>query len=280
MNVRKNVGQPFLKWAGGKKWLVRHIRSILPSDFSGTYYEPFLGAGIFYFTLCPKKAVLSDLNEELIKTYEAIKTDSDSVISMLKTYPYDKDFYYKMRQSRPRTLHRQAARFIYLNRTCWNGLYRVNRKGKFNVPFGKYKNPTICDEKRLRKISVILQKTKLLSGDFESAVNYARSGSLVYFDPPYITGHQNNGFHMYNNRLFAWKDQERLAKKASVLANRGVFVLISNADHKNIHELYPNFFKYRVTRKSLIGGWGSKRGDITESLISSYRIDRFEAEMI
>lgn len=281
ITAEKNcLTKPFLKWAGGKKWLVHNISELLPKDFSGSYYEPFVGAGIFYFTLSPTKAVLSDLNEDLIKTYEAIKTDPDIVINILKKYPYDRDFYYDMRKKNPRTLCSHAARFIYLNKTCWNGLYRVNRKGEFNVPFGKYKNPTICDEEGLRKASRSLQKTKLLSTDFEQAVKWAKSGSLVYFDPPYITGHLNNGFHMYNNRLFAWTDQERLARKAYTLANRGVFVLISNADHPNIHELYPEFYMYRVSRKSLIGGRGSSRGDITETLISSYPLDRLKAEVI
>jgi len=280
MLVSENLGRPFLKWAGGKKWLVQHINALLPRDFSGSYYEPFVGAGIFYFTLCPNRALLSDLNEDLIKTYEAIKTDPDLVINMLEKYPYDSDFYYSMRARKPRSLHGHAARLIYLNRTCWNGLYRVNRKGEFNVPFGRHKNPRICDADNLRNVSLVLQNTKLLSADFEQAVQKAKSGSLVYFDPPYITGHQNNGFHMYNNRLFAWSDQERLARVAFALSSRGVFVLVSNADHANIRELYPDFYKYRITRKSLIGGLNSSRGDITESLFSNYPLEGLEAEII
>lgn len=169
-NTEKNR-QTILEVGGReKKWLVRQISHLLPKDFSGTYYEPFVGAGIFYFVLSPKKAVLSDLNKDLIKTYEAIKTDPDLVINMLKRYPYDSDFYYSMRAKKPRSLHGHAARFIYLNRTCWNGLYRVNRTGKFNVPFGRFENPTICDEERLRRASRLLQNARLVSADFEQAI--------------------------------------------------------------------------------------------------------------
>ncbi len=277
-NLRKC--KPFLKWAGGKKWLAPLVPTISPTNFKTTYYEPFMGAGSFFFSINPTKAVLSDLNKDLIDTYNAIKTDVNLVINLLQKYPYEKDFYYYMRSKKPRSLHGSAARFIYLNRTCWNGLYRVNRKGQFNVPFGTYENPMICDASLLRQVSKRLENVNFKCCDFSKAVSKAKKGALVYFDPPYITGHRNNGFHMYNNRLFSWEDQERLSTVSEKLRLRKVNVLISNADHPNIHSLYPNFHHYMVKRKSLIGGNGSKRGEITETLISSYPLKKLKAEVI
>ena len=265
--------KPFLKWAGGKKWLSPLTQSLIPSKLENTYYEPFIGAGSFFFSIRPKKSVLSDLNRDLIETYTAIRDHVELVINSLNTYQYNNEFYYYMRSKKPRSLHGKAARFLYLNKTCWNGLYRVNRKGTFNVPIGRYDNPTICNADRLRKASELLRNVQLKCCDFEKAVAHARQSSFVYFDPPYITGHKNNGFHMYNDKLFAWDDQKRLSMLAAKLHNRGVHVLISNADHTNIMELYPDFYLYRISRKSLIGGNGSRRGNITEGLISSYQLD-------
>jgi DNA adenine methylase len=266
------LARPFLKWAGGKQWLARTARSLLPSSFSGTFFEPFLGGGSFFFALEPKQAVLADVNSDLIETYDAVKNDVEGIIRLLGSYPHDKSFYYALRTKVPRTARTNAARFIYLNRTCWNGLYRVNRKGEFNVPFGQRANPTICDRPRLRSAAKKLANTRLVCGDFCDVVRAAQRGDLVYLDPPYITGHTNNGFLKYNARLFCWEDQKRLRDTAFELADRGVNVLISNADHPTISRMYARFHRYTVDRNSLIGGKGSVRGPISELLIASYQL--------
>lgn len=262
--------KPVLKWAGGKRWLAPASRLLVPTEFSGRYYEPFFGGGSFYFSLRPMHATLSDKNEELISAYVALSRDHKKIISLLKTYPYDKEFYYRMRASRPRTPHTRAARLIFLNRSCWNGLFRVNRAGIFNVPFGDFTNPTICDASRLEQAADALRTATLRHGDFASILRTARKGDLVYLDPPYITGHKNNGFHKYNAQLFSWGDQERLAKYAKRLSARGVNVLVTNADHPDVNALYAGFYRYRVHRDSLIASQEKFRHTVTESLFSSY----------
>src|SRR2546426_4569856 len=177
---------PIVKWAGGKQWLSRAIGSLLPSSWNGTYYEPFLGAGAVFFSLQPKRAVLSDSCEELITMYSAVKEDPESVIQLLRTFPNDEDFYYLARKSAPVDEVAQAARFIYLNRTCWNGLYRVNRRGQFNTPFGRKKNPTICDEDRIKTAARLLEIASLTAGDFSDSIGSADPGDLVFLDPPHV----------------------------------------------------------------------------------------------
>ena len=201
---------PIVKWAGGKRWLTAHIKQIKPPKWNGHYFEPFVGGGAFFFALQPTRATLSDKNDDLITTYRAIADDANIVIRLLRTYPYEENFYYQLRDRNPRSEHAIAARFLYLNKTCWNGLYRVTNEGKFNTPFGRYDNPTICDEGRIHAASKLLRKATLLSGDFEKSIAKAGRGDFVYFEPPYITGHQNNGFLKYNSQLFSWSDQELL----------------------------------------------------------------------
>ncbi|MGH7800737.1 MAG: DNA adenine methylase [Thermodesulfobacteriota bacterium] len=271
---------PYLKWAGGKQWLAPFAPLLLPPNFSGVYFEPFLGAGAFFFAVEPAKAVLTDINSELITTYIAIKENLSLVIEALKSYPYNKDFYYYIRSKKPHIPHLLAARIIYLNRTCWNGLYRVNQSGEFNVPFGRFKNPIICDEGRLRSAVKLLNRAKIYCCDFQKAVEVTRRGDFVYFDPPYITGHKDNGFLKYNTRLFSWSDQERLSQVAISLRDRGVWVLISNADHNKVISLYKGFFYYKISRKSLIGGLGSNRGVVTEALLSNYPLFGIHSEGI
>ncbi len=272
--------QPLIKWAGGKQWLALAAPQLVPSNWCGRYYEPFFGGGAFFFALEPKKATLSDLNQELIETYRAVRADSEGVIRLLNTYPYDKNFYYKLRNRSPRNSRSIAARFLYMNRTCWNSLYRVNREGKFNTPFGKYNNPTICDRLRIRSAAKLLRRAQLRVGDFKSITYDALPGDFVYFDPPYITGHQNNGFLKYNSKLFSWSDQEQLSKYAIQLSNKGVYVLVSNADHPAVIELYKGLKYYTVSRRSLIGGQVASRGVINEALLSNYALLGCDSEVI
>lgn len=272
--------RPFVKWPGGKQWLAGAAPHLVPDKWKGRYYEPFVGGAAFFFALEPARATLSDRNLELMTTYRAIRSDAEAVIRRLKNYPYDETFYYQIRDARPRSSVVVAARLLYLNRTCWNGLYRVNRKGRFNTPFGRFTNPTICDAERLRTSAKLLRRTRLKHGDFDDVVGDAVRGDLVYFDPPYITGHQHNGFLKYNAPLFSWADQQRLARVAKKLADRGVHVLISNADHSTVWSLYPGFNSYRVRRQSLIAGPVESRGLVTEILLSSYPILNRPSEVV
>lgn len=269
-SIGRPKGAPFLKWAGGKQWLAKLAPLLVPPDFDGTFYEPFLGGGAFFFATQPRKACLSDLNAELISTYKAVKSRPSHVVKTLGRHLYDEASYYQIRSRNPRMAHTRAARLIYLNKTCWNGLYRVNQRGDFNVPFGRYDNPTICDAGRIRAASHALRHATLECRDFAEAVRSATEEDLVYFDPPYVTGHHNNGFLKYNSRLFSWYGQKRLGRAAATLKKRGVHVLISNAYHPEVAKLYEGFNCYRLTRQSLIGGQGSQRGVITEALFSSY----------
>ena len=264
--------KPIVKWAGGKQWIASATSLLKPPEWKGRYYEPFLGGGAFFFALKPARATLSDSNEELISTYRTLRSDPAGVIRLLSTYPYEKNFYYRLRASEPNTPVEIAARFLYLNKTCWNGLYRVNQDGKFNTPFGRLPNPTICDSDRLRAAAKTLRKKKLRVGDFAEVVSEAQSGDFVYFDPPYVTGHRNNGFLKYNSRLFAWEDQERLARCARRLSQGGAYVLVSNADHPEVVKLYEDFNYYQINRLSLIARNKKSRGVVTEALLSNYPI--------
>lgn len=272
--------QPMLKWAGGKQWLAPAAPYLVPPAWRGRYFEPFLGGAALFFAIEPAHATLSDRNNELIRTYSAIRDDADGVMALLRRYPYDKEFYYELRERAPRSERAHAARFLYLNRTCWNGLYRINQEGRFNTPFGRFKNPTICDVPRLEKAGRLLCRSKLRSGDFEKIVAVAKPGDFVYFDPPYITGHQNNGFLKYNAPLFSWADQQRLALVALRLARAGVFVLVSNADQEAVLSLYRGLFFYRAIRRSLIAGPIDSRGTVTEAVLSNYPLLDCSSEML
>jgi DNA adenine methylase len=271
---------PIVKWAGGKQWLAVAAKQLLPPDWDGRYYETFLGGGAFFFAIGPSHAIISDVNQELITTYKAIRDEPEKVIQLLSTYPHDEEFYYTLRDKEPRKPHTTAARLLYLNRTCWNGLYRVNAEGRFNTPFGRYDNPTICDEERINNASRALQHAEITDGQFQDVVLMAKPGDFVYFDPPYITGHQNNGFLKYNKSLFSWSDQEDLARCARRLTDAGVHVLVSNADYPAVIKLYKGFYYYRAKRHSLIGGQSRSRGVIIESLLSNYPLLGYETEVI
>lgn len=278
--IRSQRVRPIVKWAGGKQWLAAAAKSLAPLEWKGRYFEPFAGGAAFFFSLAPDRAVLADSNSELIRTYAALKHDADRIIDLLDSYSYEKKLYYYLRDRRPRSPHRAAARFIFLNRTCWNGLYRVNLRGEFNTPFGNFRNPTILDEDRILAGVAQLKRAVLRVGDFEKTLRYARRGDFAYCDPPYITGHQNNGFLKYNAHLFSWDDQERLAALALRLKLRNVNVLISNADHDKVVALYKGYYYYRVLRRSAIAGDAASRGVAREALLSSYPLLGCTSEII
>ena len=263
---------PFLNWAGGKRWLVAKHAELLWADAS-RLIEPFLGSGAVYFHLQPKAAILADLNRELILTYSALRDDYQTVLRHLRSHHrrHDRDHYYSVRTSRPPTNAARAAKFIYLNRTCFNGLYRVNARGAFNVPKGT-KDAVLYPTDDFERLSHILQGAELLACDFEDTIAQAGVGDLVYADPPYTVKHNSNNFLKYNERIFSWEDQKRLAVSLAEAAARGAHVLVSNADHASVRELYSASCWSHITlwRHSRLASSSQHRGRTTEVVISNY----------
>lgn len=263
-----NLVLPFLKWAGGKRWLTQHTEFQIP-EFSGRYIEPFLGSGSVFFSLCPPSAILSDLNHELIAAYQALRDNYRNVHRHLARHAssHSADYYYFVRDDyRPTSDAGKAARFLYLNRTCWNGLYRVNYNGKFNVPKGT-KSSVLMASDNFSAISQTLQRVDLYCSDFEAIIDRAEEGDFVYADPPYTVHHNTNGFIKYNEVLFSWNDQIRLRNCILRAVSRGASAIVSNADHKSIHELYPSASIQKISRASIISGSASGRKPMTELLI-------------
>jgi len=263
------IPRPFLRWAGSKQALLPVLADVLPEKFE-RYYEPFLGAGALFFHLKPEQAVLGDASSELIDTWEAVRDGVEEIIAYLQPLRPNKDLYYKIREDRSCEKVIRAAEFLYLNKTCWNGLYRVNSKGKFNVPYGAPRSDFIFDEINVRACARILNRTsvKLICADFADVVADAKCGDFVYFDPPYVTKHNNNGFRDWNEKLFRWEDQIRLSKEAERLRSKGVKVVVSNANHKNIIELYPNFEVMEFERSSTLSSSATYRGKVGEILLT------------
>jgi DNA adenine methylase len=240
----------------------------LPASFDN-YFEPFLGAGALLFLLRPEAAQVSDLCEPLVDTYLTIASDVDAVYDQLVQMDIlSSETYYLIRAEKPASAVRQAARFLYLNRAAWNGLYRVNNKGEFNVPYGRPRSSNTVDRANLQACSEYLRASTVSVAleDFEITAGKAQPGDLVYFDPPYVTGHNNNGFIDYNQKLFSWQDQRRLADLAQQLQSKGVNVIISNAHHHAILELYPTFRVAEIQRRSALASNIAARKNVTEAV--------------
>jgi len=236
------------------------------------FIEPFLGSGAVFFSLQPNKSILSDINEDLIETYQAVKYYASEVQELLENYHknHSKEYYYEMRASKPNSLVCKAARFIYLNRTCWNGLYRVNLKGKFNVPIGTKKN-VILDSDDFHNVANLLANSDIISCDFEATIDRAEANDLVFIDPPYTVKHNNNGFIKYNEKLFSWDDQVRLKGAVKRAVARGAFVLLTNAKHSSIENLYEGVGEHiSISRASVISGKVSARGKYDEIIVKCY----------
>ncbi|AFZ29317.1 DNA adenine methylase [Gloeocapsa sp. PCC 7428] len=267
--------KPFLKWAGGKTKLIQQYVSLFPQKFIN-YYEPFLGGGAVFFYLynnyALSSAFLSDINPELINTYLCIKHDVESVISLLEQHrrKHNQEYYYYMRSYITENSVERAARLIYLNRTCFNGLYRENSKGEFNVPMGKYKNPQICHSELLRAVAKALQVAQIEVRPFETVLSYAKSPEdFVYFDPPYYPLSQTSNFTAYSRDAFNEDDQIKLKNVCVELAQRGVKIMQSNSDCPFIRELYKDFKIYEIQAARAINSNATKRGKISEVLITT-----------
>ena len=253
--------KPIMKWAGGKTQMLKDILPQIP-EYTGKYIEPFFGGGALFFALTPENAVIADSNPELINMYVQVSNDVDGVISVLRTYQNTEEMFYKIRaldwEELPKT--EAAARTIYLNKTCFNGLYRVNRKGQFNTPFGKYKNPNICDEELLRAVSETLQKTTIICGDYlEVLKQYALPGDLIFLDPPYVPVSEYADFKRYTKEQFYEDDHRNLAEEVKRLQKLGCYVILTNSDHPLVHELYKDFEIQIVDTKRAISSKGSSR---------------------
>jgi DNA adenine methylase len=263
------VGRPFIKWAGGKRQLLPALLEHTPAN-PPHYFEPFIGGGALFFALRPRKAVLADVNERLIRTYKGVRDNPDEVIRLLRGYPHDATFFYRFREAEidAATNAEVAAWFIYLNKTGFNGLYRVNRANRFNVPFGRYANPNICDEPTLRACSAALAGTELLVADFEVAVAKAKRGDFVYFDPPYVPLSTTSSFTSYTSGGFGPAEQTRLRDTARKLKKRGVRVLLSNSSAPFVRDLYSTGFEVtEVSATRVVNSKATARGAIVELLI-------------
>lgn len=260
--------KPFLKWPGGKRWILPYVREILDGRGFNTYIEPFLGGGAVYFGLRPDRAILSDVNPDLITTYRQVKKSPMVIIDRLKALTVDAPTYYRLREWEPTCDLDRAVRFLYLNRTAFAGMYRVNREGRFNVPFGGgQRTPEVLwKENLLLKASAALDNATILTGDFEAALFAAGAGDFVYCDPTYTVAHNNNGFVRYNERIFSWADQRRLARAADHAAKRGAMVLVSNAVHQEVRDLYPEACVHLLDRQTLLSPRPNKRGSTQEFL--------------
>ena len=263
--------RPFLKWAGGKGRLLEQLRPLLPGRFA-RYFEPFAGGAALFFDLRPEHAELTDINSELIDCYRAVRDKVEPVIGALKRHRYDEAHYYRVRAIDPASLarHERAARTIYLNKTGYNGLYRVNRSGKFNVPMGRYTNPRVCDAENLRACSTALKGVEVRVRDFETQVARARAGDFVYFDPPYVPVSDTADFTSYAPGGFGLDGQRRLAALFGTLARRGVHVVLSNSDTPLVRDLYRGFRIARVLAARNINSRGALRGKVGEVVVTSF----------
>lgn len=280
--MEKNIKlTPILKWVGGKKQLLSEITPLIPKKIT-TYVEPFIGGGAVLFNLQPKKAIINDLNKELINTYKVVKKSPRELLELLKIHDKNncEDYFYEIR-ALDRTNNfknmnniEKAARVIYLNKTCFNGLYRVNKTGKFNSPYGKYKNPNIINESALLAMSDYFNNNniKIIQGDYKNALKDLKKNSFVYFDPPYMPISTSSSFTNYTKTSFNEKEQIELKKECDKLNNKGIKFMLSNSDHPLIRELYKDFDIRIIKAKRSINSKGDSRGKINEILVKNYDI--------
>jgi DNA adenine methylase len=257
-----------LKWAGGKGQLLGKLRARVPKTYD-RYFEPFLGGGALFFALQPARGVLSDVNREIIDCYTAVRDEVSALVTALRDHRYDEDHYYAVRDADPAKLARveRAARTIFLNKTGFNGLYRVNRSGKFNVPFGRYAKPAICDEENLRACSAALANVELVAADFGKMATRAAAGDFVYFDPPYVPLSRTAAFTAYAPGGFDLDAQARLAGVFGKLVERGVVVLLSNSDVPAIRKLYAPYRIDTIEATRVINCKATRRGPVHELLV-------------
>lgn len=259
--------EPFLKWAGGKQWLLKNYMSVFPARFD-KYYEPFLGGGSVFFKIAPRAGVIGDLNESLIETYECVRDDWKLIVDILTEYHslHNTEFYYNLRQKKFEDRFLRAAQFLYLNRTCWNGLYRVNLQGEFNVPIGT-KTTVIMEKDDFAAASLLLQQVEIKHGDFEENLRSAGSNDFIFVDPPYNHS-KSDKFVKYNNQVFSWIDQTRLRDLLLDKREKGSRVVITHLADELVYDLYKDARRITpVSRRDTLAAKPSKRGRYKEVLI-------------
>ena len=257
--LKNNSVKPLLKWAGGKRQLLDIILKNFPPKFN-KFIEPFVGGGALFFYLNKRNSIISDTNEELINLYNQVAKNPRSIIRNIKKFKNTKNFFYKTRKKNPNNNILKASRIIYLNRTCFNGLYRVNRKGEFNVPYGNYKNVSFVDKQNLAKASKLLKQTKILNEDYKKIlIKYAKKGDLIFLDPPYFPISKYSDFKRYTKEQFYLKDHINLAKLFSELDKKGCYLILTNSKNKEILKLYNNYNIQIFDTQRIINKIGSKR---------------------
>lgn len=262
--------KPFLRWAGGKTWLIKYLSNFMPKDGFNNYHEPFLGGASIFFHLKPTEAFLSDLNKDLIETYEQVKNNVEEVILELEKFTNTEECYYRVRQDNYLQEAKRAAKFIFLNQTSFNGIYRVNLQGDYNVPFG-YRNTVFCNTPNLRAASRALANAQLSCSDFSQSLKNIQRNDLVFLDPPYTVTHNNNGFIKYNKKLFDLDSQLSLSAFIDEIKNKGAYYILTNAAHEQVEKIFTkdNDKIVELTRASLIGGKNAKRGNYGELIITN-----------
>lgn len=271
--ITEKIGRikPPIKWAGGKTQLLSQLRPLYPKRFN-LYLEPFVGGGAVFFNLQPDDGVLIDSNFELINFYQVVKNNLDEILQDLEKHKNEKDYYYKIRSLDPEQMGsiERASRFLFLNKTCFNGLWRVNKKGKFNVPFGRYKSPNFRDEENLSLVNIALQNAEIICDDFSTVMEYTVPGAFVYLDPPYHPLSSTANFTSYTKDSFGEEDQRRLAKVFRELDAKNCNVMLSNSDTKFIRGLYKDYDIRVVFARRMINSKGTKRGPIKELVVRNY----------
>jgi DNA adenine methylase len=258
---QETITKPLLKWAGGKGQLLNEICPLIPKTY-GKFIEPFFGGGAVFFSLQPTQSVIADSNDELINLYQIVKTHPKLLVNLLKKFNYSEDDFYAIRETNRQNLSplHMAARTIYLNRTCFNGLYRVNKKGQFNVPFGKYVNPKICDAENIFACSAILQNSYIECGDYKKTLHsHAKEGDLIFLDPPYLPVSEYSDFKRYTKEQFYEEDHVELATEVQRLHDIGCHVILTNSNHPLVHELYGSFKIQVLKTRRNINSDSSKR---------------------
>lgn len=270
-----NETSPIVKWVGGKRQLMFELIANMPKSFN-RYFEPFVGGGALFFELQPNNAYISDINEELINLYNVVKDDVNNLIEDLGNHNTSKEYFLQIRnidrtpEYKNLTNIQRASRFIYLNRTCFNGLYRVNSRGQFNVPFGNYKNPKIINDNNLLNCSKLLQNTEIKCADFSDILSIVNKGDFVYFDPPYMPLNETSNFTSYTKNGFDTNMQIKLKNVCDELDSMGVMFMLSNSDTNFINNLYKNYSIKKVFASRAINANADGRGKITEVLVRNY----------
>jgi len=280
--INRKMPLPFLKWAGGKRQLIPQLKNYFPKKFN-KYVEPFVGGGAVFFYLYRegflkyKKAILIDINKEIINCYKVIKNNVIDLIESLKNHKNEKNYYYKVRDLdrnfetyNKMTTIEKASRIIYLNKCCYNGLYRVNSKGQFNVPFGRYKNPQFCDEENLIEVNKALKNVEIFHDSFENCLKFAEINDFIYLDPPYSPVSETANFTSYTKENFNVDSQEDLFQVFKNLDKQGCKLMLSNSYNDYIHELYKDYKIFTLQAKRAINCDPSKRGKISEVLVLNY----------